>query len=257
MACYVISNDVHIAANEYKFGYTLNTNKEKLLERYNTPLNSPKILLFYHTPNAKEDETEVLIYFKDFRCKNSKGNFNEWLKIDFEVLKEYLDLYFSKEEYKDFRDMNLKQIELKVETLRLKVAETQLKVASKEWKILVSKALKDEEYLLELLNLYAKPNDAIDLEDYYEKYEVLSIILYRIEKLTSIKKDNRADSSGSESDDSFASKNITKEIVFTENEKTVLLTLLKEKWSNHKYIKLNGNYLCIKIRIGQILYRKN
>jgi hypothetical protein len=210
MACYVISNDAHIASSEYKFGYTDNTDKEKLLKRYNTQLNSPKILLFYYTPNAKDDETSVLVYFKDFRCKNSKGNHNEWLKIDFGILKEYLDKYFSKEEYADFRNMNLKQIELKVEALRLKVISMQIKSIDKEWRNIVSKALKDEDYLLELLNLYAKPDSTIEIKYFYEKYQVLNKIYINYKK-------------------NINEKNI----------KTQMLELFKKEWDTEKNISIN------------------
>lgn len=94
MACYVISSPDLILLNKYKFGKTNQTRKQ-LETTYQRYLDGAKVLLFYETDTEDEDEDAILEHFREHRQKTSTGRLNEWLRIEFNILKDYLENYFA------------------------------------------------------------------------------------------------------------------------------------------------------------------
>ncbi len=90
--CYVITNEVYEKNNMFKFGRTACSKKE-LISCYSRGLPNPKILLFYKTDTATQDELNILTYLKEYRIDGPNRK-SEWLKIEFEILKNYLEEYF-------------------------------------------------------------------------------------------------------------------------------------------------------------------
>jgi hypothetical protein len=78
----------------YKIGKTIMT-EEKLLRCYSRGLPDAEILEFYPSLNHTKDERNLLNKLKQYRYINKNGNLTEWLNIDFDELKEFLDEYFS------------------------------------------------------------------------------------------------------------------------------------------------------------------
>jgi hypothetical protein len=102
--CYVITNDVYEQNNMFKFGRTSSSQKE-LISCYSRGLPNPKILLFYQTNTATQDEANILTHFKEYRIDGPNRK-SEWLKIEFGILKEYLDDYFEiSTSYENFIDV--------------------------------------------------------------------------------------------------------------------------------------------------------
>lgn len=92
--CYVISNDLNIAHNRFKFGRTT-CNQKDLVGCYSRGLPNAQVLLYYETDDYIRDENHVLDHFKEYRISHGNGNRkSEWLQIEFERLKDFLDIYF-------------------------------------------------------------------------------------------------------------------------------------------------------------------
>lgn len=90
--CYVISNDVNIAHNRYKFGRTI-CNQKDLIGCYSRGLPNAQVLLYYETDDYIRDENHVLNHFKEYRLDNASKK-SEWLQIEFVLLNDFLDIYF-------------------------------------------------------------------------------------------------------------------------------------------------------------------
>ncbi len=90
--CYVISNDVNIAHSRFKFGRTV-CNQKDLIGCYSRGLPNAQVLLYYETDDYIRDENHVLNHFKEHRLDNASKK-SEWLQIEFEILKDFLDIYF-------------------------------------------------------------------------------------------------------------------------------------------------------------------
>lgn len=85
---YILSSPDKIIKNEYKVGYWNNT-KKKLISRYKTYLVLPKILYFKKVSNHKFIENKILSKFDSKRLLFENGKKSEWIKINYEKLKDY------------------------------------------------------------------------------------------------------------------------------------------------------------------------
>lgn len=93
--CYVITNEIYAKNNMYKFGRT-RCSPEELIQTYSRGLPDPKIMCLYRTDNPVEDETHVLNHFKEYRVDGPNKK-SEWLKIEFNILLDYLNNYFERD----------------------------------------------------------------------------------------------------------------------------------------------------------------
>ncbi|AYV85330.1 MAG: T5orf172 domain-containing protein [Satyrvirus sp.] len=109
---YLISSQQRIKQSEYKIGcYTGNING--LISRYRTYLIKP-ILLFYCVvkTDPKKIEYKILQKFNTKRLPYESGRFSEWVKMDFNILKESTMKIINscesvnKTEYISYRELN-------------------------------------------------------------------------------------------------------------------------------------------------------
>ncbi len=54
-----------------------------------------KILLYYESEDYTKDEAYILNYFDRYRLFNTNNRKSEWIKINFDILKNFLDKYFN------------------------------------------------------------------------------------------------------------------------------------------------------------------
>lgn len=90
MALYVITDVVCKGINQYRLDASYLT-KEEILSEYKMLGTSFKIILYYKSNNPKQDLEKIFDHFK----YNRSNKFTNWLEIDIDILKQYMDLYFS------------------------------------------------------------------------------------------------------------------------------------------------------------------
>lgn len=89
-AIYILSDPDSVAVNKYKIGITTR-NKSKLLRDYRRSRPEVILYLFEMCENSKQIESEVLSHFEKLRISHQSGKMSEWIQIDLQTLKNYIE----------------------------------------------------------------------------------------------------------------------------------------------------------------------